>query len=120
MFQYRDLPKDSKVDVAYINSEENLMWHQSNITMATMKKTDNNKLDPYDLSRNSYVITLQIKKLGIKVIHYTGLKEKKYEILDSDVNKSLRIWPFKKNNQFNLSNTYEDISNFHLDTRVMK
>ncbi|MCL5130582.1 hypothetical protein [Algibacter sp. L4_22] len=120
LFEYRNLPKDIKVDISYINSEENLMWEQSNITMASMKTNDSNKYDPYDLTRNSYVITLQIKNFGIKVIHYSGLKEKGYEISPSDIEKSLRIWPLKKNNQFDLKNTYKDISDFHMSTRIMK
>jgi hypothetical protein len=120
LFQFRNLPKDIKLDIAYINSEANLMWQQSNITLASMKNYDSNKYDPYDLTRNSYVITLQIKNFGIKVIYYSGLKEKKYEISPSDIKKSMRIWPIKKNNQFDLRDTYKDISNFHLDTHINK
>ncbi len=120
LFQYRDLPKDIKVDVAYINSDKNLMWEQSNITTATIKTNDSNTHDPYDLTRNSYIITLQIKNFGIKIIHYSGLKEKNYELLDSDAKKSLRIWPYKKNNKFDLKNTFENISGFHMNTHIIK
>ena len=118
-FKYRDLPKDIKVDIAYLKSEGSLMWEQSNLTMALMNKNYYDKYDPYDLTKNSYVITMQIENLGIKVIHYSGLKEKKYSIPNNS-KKSLRIWPFQKNGEFNFKNSFDTISNFHLNTHIIQ
>jgi hypothetical protein len=120
LFKYRDLPKDTKIDIAHLDSKENLRWEQSNITMQIVRKSDYEKNDPYDLTKNSYVITLQIKNFGIKIIHYTGLKEKKYEIPTSNNKKSMRIWPYQKNREFDLKNSFDTISSFHMNTHILK
>lgn len=110
------IPKNVKVDIAYINSNDKLRWQQSNFTMSSKKMSEYEKRDPYDLTKNSYSITMQIDRLGIKVLYYKDCKENGFTIKESNDSKAIRIWPFRKNGKFNISNNYEDIQNFHLDT----
>ncbi|AIY14037.1 hypothetical protein [Cellulophaga baltica] len=120
LFKYRELPKDIKVDICFFESDSLLMWNQSNISFESFKTTDYEKSDPYDLRNNSYVISLQINKIGIKIIHYHGLKEKKYQIPLDKNESNIRIWPYQKNESFKLTNPYDSISSFHINTRMEK
>lgn len=120
LFQYRQLPKDIKVDLCCIESDNLLMWNQSNISFSSFKTADYGTLQPYDTRNNSYVISLQIHKIGIKIIHYNGLKEKKYKIPLDEIESNIRIWPYQKNKSFKLSKPYNDIYSFHTNTIIEK
>lgn len=120
LYKHRQLPKDLKVDITYLNSDDKLKWEQSNFTFATKKRTEYKSHDPRDLTKNSYVITMQIEKLGIKILFYNNCKGENYKIEESRDNKAIRISPYIKNGKFNLSKTYNDISEFHMDTMLIQ
>jgi hypothetical protein len=120
LYKHRQLPKNLKVDLTYLNSQDRLKWEQSNFTFAIKKQTEYKSHDPYDLTKNSYVISMQIEKLGIKILFYNGCKEKKYKIKESKGNKAIRISPYIKNGKFDILKTYNDISEFHNDTVLIQ
>jgi len=120
LYKYRQIPKNVKIDIGHIISDDRLKWEQSNINMSLNKKQDVNNIDPYDLTKNSYVITMQLENLGIKVSYYNNCKENGFQIPTSKFDKSIRIWPYSKNGNFDLKNNYKDISEMHMGTILIR
>ena len=120
LFQNKQIPKNVKIDIAYIDSNDRLKWEQSNISFSIVKNYKNHKSDYNDLTKNSYLISMQLDKLGIKISYYDKCKELGHELRVSRDNLSLRIWPYSKNGKFNISKKYTDISEMQYDTLLIK
>lgn len=120
LYKHRTPPRNTKVDIGIINTEDKLKWEQSNFQMEVCMNTKYEDLDPYESTRDSYIVTLQLKNLGIKISHYRDCKEKNYNIPESRDKKSIRVWPYRKNSFFKTSNYYEDIASMHSDTVIEK
>jgi hypothetical protein len=111
----QQIPKDIKIDIAFIKSDDLLIWEQSNFQFCTYRGTDQN-YDVYHLKKNSFIIGMQLKSLGIKVSHYYDCKAKGYKIPISTKKSSVRIWPYLKSPKFNINDYYQSISEFRMDT----
>ena len=120
LFKYQQIPKNVKIDIGLINSDDKLRWEQSNISFETYSTTKYEDVIDHRFKNDSYVITLQLKNLGIKITHYKNCKENNYSLPEGRENKTVRIWPYKKNPKFNIKNFYTDISSMHVDTMVIK
>ena len=120
LYDFRQIPKNVKIDVGYIYSNHILKWDQSNINVSVNKKQDTTNFDLYDIAKNSYVITIQLEHLGIKVSFYNKCKENGFQIPANKFDKSIRIWPYLKNGNFALNNSYKDISEMHMGTILIK
>lgn len=117
----RTIPKNVKVDLTYINSDTELSWEQSNIYGSVNKPGMNKSEITHDLRENSFVTSLQIEQLGIKVAYYKDAKELGIKLPKPNESKALRIWPYEKDSNFNLNKCgYENLFSFHAETFVVK
>lgn len=118
LYIHKQIPKNIKIDIGYLTSNKLLTWEQSNISSAIHKNSDLKSYDPTYLSKNSYIISMQIEHLGIKVAYYKDCKEKGAEITTCCDNRSIRIWPFCKNGQFRINKSYQELEDFQIDTHL--
>jgi hypothetical protein len=119
--KHRVLPKNIKVDLTYINTDTELSWEQSNIYGSVNKPGVSKDEISQDLRENSFVTSLQIEQLGIKVTYYKNAKELNIKLPKPHNSKALRIWPYEKDSNFNLDECgYENLFSFHCETLVVK
>lgn len=117
----RTLPKNVKVDLTYINSDKELSWEQSNIYGSLNKPSESKSDITQDLRKNSFVTSLQIERLGIKVTYYKNAKELGFKLPKPKNSRTLRVWPYEKDSNFKLDKcNYNDLFSFHVDTFVIK
>jgi hypothetical protein len=115
----KTLPKNVKVDLTYINSDKELSWEQSNIYGSINKLSLSKAEISRDLKENSFVTSLQVERLGIKVSYYKNAKERNIKLPKPDNSKALRIWPYEKDSNFSLDNCgYGSLFSFHCETLV--
>lgn len=119
--KHRTLPKNVKVDLTYINSDTELSWEQSNIYGSVNKPGTSKSSITKDLRENSFVTSLQIEQLGIKVTYYKNAKELNVKLPKPQNSRALRIWPYEKDPKFNLDQCgYDNLFSFHCETLVVK
>jgi len=117
LYKYKSLPRDVVIDLGFINSTEKLGWQQSNINGIILKQSKfNEEKQAYSISDRSYVITMQLNRLGIKVQYFENCKQRGYCVPLNQENRLLRIWPYRKNSNINFSLAYENIESMHADT----
>ena len=117
----RTLPKNIKVDLTYIKSDPELSWEQSNIYGSINKSSESKSDITQDLRKNSFVTSLQIEQLGIKVTFYKNAKKLGFKLPKPNNSKALRVWPYEKDSNFKLDKcNYNDLFSFHIDTLVIK
>lgn len=120
LFKNRILPKDVIVDVTYIDNSELLRWEQSNFTFSSERNYSIDNADSYDLTKNSYVISMQLEHLGIKVMFYRNCKSNGFKIPNLAPDKNCRISPFHGNSEYKITSIYKNLSEFHMNTKVEK
>ena len=62
---------------------------------------------------------MQIEHLAIKIIYFRDCKKRNCEILSDKDSKSLRIWPYKKN-EFNIKKSHNELCGFHFSALLVK
>ena len=97
-----------------------MVWEQSNLFFSTVSTSEMDKFDPYDMVKSSYVITMQIGHLGIRISYYKDCKELGYSLPNNEDIKVLRIWPYKGNGNFNCNNSFDSIQSFHFGAHINK
>jgi len=113
LYKHQTVIKNVKIDLGFIKSKNELLWIQSPVGAGLMRTSEKELF--HNLLISSYKISLQIKSLGIRVTYFPTAKETGYQIEFNEENKSIRIWPYLKNPNFNYRSEYEDIRSFDID-----
>ena len=119
-YKNKIIPKNIKIDIAKIDSDKLLVWEQSNIFSSTVSASEMDKFDPYDMVKSSYVITMQIGHLGIRISYYKDCKKLGYSLPNNENKKVLRIRPYSANCGFNIYNALDSILSFHYGAHINK
>lgn len=111
LYENKSVAKDIKIDTCYIKEHKKLEWIQTQLNYAVgpIKKMERS---PVLLTDNNYNITMQIGNLGIRVSWYKKCKANGFILSNSENQKTLQIWPYKKNNQLSEKQPFDDIGSF--------
>jgi hypothetical protein len=107
IYKYKNLPKNVKVDVSFVDNNHKIFWQQTQI-MFHLRENSN------QLNRN-YVITTQLDSLAFRVSWLESAKENDRDIKFNENGKTLRIWPYKKNSKLNPKSKFDNLESFAND-----
>lgn len=89
IYTYKNLPKNVKVDISFVNNNDKIFWQQTQIIFHLIENSN-------QINRN-YVITTQLYTFAFSVSWLESAKENNRNIKFTETSKTLKIWPYKKN-----------------------